>query len=230
MNFVKLVFVITLSLVILISTIVIYYDTPRLRVENVNITHNIKYYPVSLNDEITSMVRNENILALDKLTLESVIKRLYEDIKDAKILIYPPNTVHISIVHRKPVVKVFTGRGYILYDEDAREVKNYDKESFDRAITIIPKITIRKETLENIIKEVHLIDEDILASKYFPNVFITDRDGIYGFNSNFKINIYFGEKINKEKLRKAFLSTRYIVQKKLPVRYIDARYENIIAN
>ncbi|MCS7298347.1 MAG: hypothetical protein RMJ37_00080 [Spirochaetia bacterium] len=230
MNFVKLVFVVTLSLVILISTIVIYYDTPRLRVENVNITHNIRYYPTSLDEKISSMIRNENILALDKPILENTIKNLSEDIKDARVLIYPPNTVHISVIHRKPIVKVFTGRGYTLYDEDVMEVKSYDKESFDRAITIIPKTTIRKEILENIIKEVHLLDEDILVSKYFPNVFITDRDGIYGFNSNFKINIYFGEEISREKLRKAFLSTRYIVQKKLPVRYVDARYENIIAN
>ncbi|MCX8029408.1 MAG: hypothetical protein N2712_05355 [Brevinematales bacterium] len=230
MNFIKLTFVIILSILIVLVLLAVYYDSDRLKIKNVTINHNVKNYNEYIDQVIVNMVKDKNIIFLDKVIIEKNVSRMSEDLKGVRVIMYPPDTVYIDVIHRKPVVKVFNGNGYVLYDEDMNTVDKYDKEIFDELITIVPKVSADSGVLENIISTVSATDASIKMSKYFPDVFIVDKDGIYGFNSLYKINIYFGSRMNSEKLKKAFLSTKYIIQKKLPVRYIDARFENLIAN
>ncbi len=230
MNFFKLVFVIVLSIVILLSIFLVYTDSEKTKVKEVKINCNVSRSDKFLFTSISNLLEGENIFLLDKITVEERIKLFSKDIKDVNVIIYPPNSVYVNLVFREPILKVFLGNSYIVYDEELKEVVNYDKNSFERAITLIPKRSVKKEFLQDIINSVKNLDYEIRYSKYFPDVFILDKDGIYAFNSTYKINIYFGYSIDESKVKKAFLSTRYIIQKKLPVRYIDARFDNIIAN
>lgn len=230
MNFFKLVFVIVLSIVILLSVFLVYLDSERTKVREIKISYNVAKPDKFLFSSISNLLEGKSIFSLDKILIEEKIKLFSDDIKDVNVIIYPPDSVYVSLVFREPVLKVFLGNSYIVYDEELREIINYDRESFEKAITLIPKRPIKKEFLQSIIDSVKNLDYEIRYSKYFPDVFILDKDGIYAFNSIFKINIYFGYSIDESKVKKAFLSTRYIVQKKLPVRYIDARFDNVIAN
>lgn len=230
MNFFKLVFVIVLSVVILLSIFLVYLDSEKTKVKEIKINYNVSKTDKILFSSISNLLEGENIFSLDKIMVEEKIKSLSKDIKDVNVIIYPPNSVYVNLIFREPVLKIFLGNSYIVYDEELTEIINYDKESFDRAITLIPKRAVKKEFLRDIVNSVKNLDYEIRYSKYFPDVFILDKDGIYAFNSTYKINIYFGYSIDESKVKKAFLSTRYIVQRKLPVRYIDARFDNIIAN
>ncbi|MEN2997801.1 MAG: hypothetical protein ABDH28_02010 [Brevinematia bacterium] len=231
MNFVKLVFVIILSLVIPLGLTLTYCDSPRTKVKNMKITQNIDRSDAFVCERIVSLFSNKSIFEVDKLTFEKEIESFSSGIKEVSVFIYPPDSVHISVMYREPVIKVFVGGNtYILYDEELNEVKNYDRRAFESAVTVVQKVNVKKELLQDIARSVYSLDRVITLSKYFPDTFIVDRDGVYGFNSKFKINIYFGHSVDESKIKKAFLSTRYIIQKGLPVRYIDARFDNVIAN
>lgn len=230
MNFIKLVFVIAFSLVILLSLFTIYYDSTRTKISNVKIVQNVEIKNEILSKRIENLLKNRSIFDIDKISIEKDIKSFSKEIKSVNLIVYPPDTAYVSLMFREPVIKLFTGNNYILYDEELNEISSYDKNSYEKAITIIPKRPPRREFLQDIAKSLYLLDKEIIYSRYFPDVFILDKDGIYGFNSTFKINIYFGYSIDESKVKKAFLSTKYIIQKKLPVRYIDARFDNVIAN
>ena len=230
MNFFSLVFVITMSLTILTSFTLTYYDSEKTKIKNIKITQNIDKTDFDLNEKIKNLIKNKSIFEIDKIELEKEIKNLSKEIKTANVLIYPPDTVYINLTYNEPIIKLFIENKYILYDENLNEVKLYTKKSFDEAITVIVKKPIKKEFLKDLVTSLQNTDKSIKNSKYFPQIFIFDENGIYGFNSTFKINVYFGFSIDETKIRKAFLSTKYIIQKKLPVRYIDARFDNITAN
>lgn len=230
MNFFKLVFVIILSVVILLSVFLVYFDSEKAKVREIKINSNIARTDKTLFSAISNFLEGRSIFLLDKVTIEEKIKSFSKDLRDVNVIIYPPDSVYVNLIFREPILKVFLGNSYVVYDEELREIFNYDKDSFERAITLIPKRSIKKEFLRDIVDSVRNLDYEIRHSKYFPDVFILDKDGIYAFNSTYKINIYFGYSIDESKVKRAFLSTRYIVQKRLPVRYIDARFDNVIAN
>jgi len=69
---------------------------------------------------------------------------------------------------------------------------------------------------------------NIVKSKFFPRVFVVKGDGIYGMNQTYEITAFFGKDIDYDKLKKSFLVTKYIVQKNLPIKFVDARFDNII--
>lgn len=229
MSLLKPMVVTMLSLLILFSAVVIYYDSSRTRIKNVKISKNINNEDRVLQEKILTLISNARLFDVDRVSLERKIASFSGDLRDVNVLVYPPDTVYVELVYRVPVIKFFTGSGYILYDEKLEEVTSYDETSFNRAVTVISKKGLRKEFLIDIVNSIRNLDEEITFSKYFPDVFIID-DGIYGFNSTFKINIYFGHSVDENKVKRAFLSTKYIIQKRLPVRYVDARFENVIAN
>lgn len=229
MSFFKLVFVITSSLLILMSFVVIYSDSDKLKIKEVKVSGNLPVDEMT-KTKISQMFLNKNIIDIDKLYNENEIKVKLDDIRDVNVVIYPPSSVYVNLIYRKPIIKVFLGDKYKLFDEDLKEVFNYDNESFQRAFTVIPKYRLNNELLKDLAYSLHDLGDDILYSKYFVDTFILDKDGLYGFNSKYRINVFFGNSIDEKKLKRAFLSLRYIIQKKLPNRYIDARYDNVIAN
>ncbi|MFN4244858.1 MAG: hypothetical protein ACK4F9_01735 [Brevinematia bacterium] len=230
MNFLKLVFVTTISITILVLLILVYWDSDRTKVKNVRITQNISKPDTYLNSRIVDFIENKSIFDIDKIDLEKEVKLLSKELKSANVVIYPPDTVYVNLVYSEPIVKLLVGNKYILYDENLNQINSYDEASLNEAITLVARKAINKEILRDIVMSLQNTDKSIKRSKYFPSVFVFDENGIHGFNVTFKINIYFGFSIDETKIKKAFLSTKYIIQKKLPVRYIDARFDNVIAN
>ncbi|MGC8870129.1 MAG: cell division protein FtsQ/DivIB [Brevinematia bacterium] len=229
MKFFKLVFVIVFSILLLMSFVVIYSDSERLKIKEVKITSNLPLDSIT-KERINGLLLGKSIIAIDKISIENIIRNQFDDIKEASISIYPPDSVYVNLVYRKPILKVLLGDKYKLFDEDLREILKYDNASFEKALTVIPKSRINNDLLRDLASALKNLGEDILYSKYFVDTFILDKDGVYGFNSKYRINIFFGNSIDDNKLKRAFLSSRYIIQKNLPNRYIDARYNNVIAN
>lgn len=228
MNFFKLVFVIVSSVLILTSFIVIYSDSDKLKIKEVKVNANLPVDEIT-KDKIAKIFLNKNILGIDKIYSEASIRKI-DDFKEVNVSIYPPNSIYVNLVYRKPIIKVFLGDGYKLFDEDLREIFNYDNESFQKSFTVIPKYRLNYDMLKDLAYSLRDLGEDILYSKYFIDTFVIDKDGLYGFNSKYRVNIFFGSSIDEKKLKRAFLSLRYIIQKGLSIRYIDARYDNVIAN
>ncbi len=230
MRFFKLFLYVTTSIIIPVYIIFSYIGNPKIVVRNVNINPNIDFVDKELVKYAAEGIYQKPILAIDTRFLEKDISLRFRDIKRVKVLVIPPDKINIDVEYKVPVVKLKTQySGFVFLDSDLNPVKEYKKSIFDNLPTILVETTDYRVKLSNIVDSLSQIDPATLKSYSFPEIFIIRDSGIYAFNTKYKIMIFFGNDIDYRRLNRSYLTTKYIIQKKLPTRYIDARYDTFVA-
>jgi len=227
MNFLKGFTVTLFSLIILIVFFLVYFDSDRLQIRNVKISSSIGFFPGGVDKEVNGLIKG-NILFVDRVSLGEKIKRIDHDIENVDIVIYPPDTVSVDLIYREPIVRVVSKNGVNrFFDKDFNEVREYSNGIFSNVVVVFAEVW-DESSLRRIASVISEMDVNIVNSKFFPRVFVVKGDGIYGMNQTYEITAFFGKDIDYDKLKKSFLVTKYIVQKNLPIKFVDARFDNII--
>ncbi len=227
MNFVKVFFVTLLSIMIIVFFWFVYFDSERLVVRSVNVSSSIGFFPDGIDKKVKDYIGG-NILFIDKVYLIEKLKSSSSDVENVDIVIYPPDAVSVDVIYREPVIKViYKGRVGKFFDGEFREVKEYAPGMFSNLVAIFAESWDEK-TFREIAKIISKLDSSILNSKFFTKVFVVKEDGVYAMNKNYDITVFFGKVIDEDKLRKSFLVIKYIIQRNLSVRFVDARFDNMI--
>ena len=134
----------------------------------------------------------------------------------------------MDLIYREPIVRVVSKNGVNrFFDKDFNEVREYSNGIFSNVVVVFAEVW-DESSLRRIASVISEMDVSIVNSKFFPRVFVVKGDGIYGMNQTYEITAFFGKDIDYDKLKKSFLVTKYIVQKNLPIKFVDARFDNII--
>jgi hypothetical protein len=227
MNFVKVFLVILLSILLIVFFWLVYFDSDRLVVKNVKISSSIGFFPDGIDKKIKDSVGG-NILLIDRLYLKEKLKGLSSDVESVDVVVYPPDTLSVDVIYRIPVVRVVYKSGVNkFFDGEFREVNEYVPGMFSNLVVVFVESWDEK-TLREISKIVSRIDSSILSSRFFPKAFVVKEEGVYAMNKYYDITVFFGNEVNEDKVKKSFLVIKYIIQRNLPVRFVDARFDNMI--
>jgi cell division septal protein FtsQ len=234
--FLPMFFSLVLAAALFGSVVAYAFGSPAFRLEEVRV-HNIGTMTPDQAFQFCELKRGENLITLDIIGVQQVIKRKHPEFKEVRVRRVLPNRIEVVLKRRTPIAQVAFSR-YVQIDRDLVILPGSSPAPF-RNLTIIegaplPRegltvgVSIRDAATKRAIKLADLIERSsILRRHALTKVSIADPRNMAFFVDG-DIEVKIGDSHLVERLKILDQTLRSVELDRTKIQYIDLRFDDVV--
>jgi cell division septal protein FtsQ len=187
--------------------------------------------------DFCELKKGENLIALDLVSVQQVIKRKHPEFKEVKVRRVLPNRIEVTLKRRTPILQVAFSR-YVQIDKDLVILPGSSPAPFKNLTVIegapLPKeglyvgVTIRDAVTKKAIKLSEIIKESQILRKHtLSKIDIGDPKNIVVIVDE-DIEIRIGGDHFMERLKILGQTLKTVELDRTKIRYVDLRFDDVV--